>query len=487
MGRPAKGSVAWNPRASAWEVRVTLPTGARSKPIAMTGLPPCMVSPKAPAKGCACEACANAEANGQKVSRRMRDGAAVDAATSETVSEWFDRYYQAAERGAVGRKNRGKPQASVDDRRSMFRNWIEPTIGTKPMTSIANADLRAVVRKLDEQVLLRIRFYSEAEESSEATPRKGRKPGLSGKTAGNVWSEITNGFGEATNSKLDELRVLERNPAEGVMGPTTTEDREQAALYPAEIVTLLSCADILRERRRVYFVALYTGMRRSELERLTAADVDMVHGLITVRGKKTNAAKRQIPIEPALAPLLSRLVKARKAGPLLVVPRADGKGGASDVTKKDLERAKIDREALLLDDAEHMPFTFHGMRHTAITHWAVAGRDPKWLLIVAGHTDEEMTRRYLDKAAVVRNAFGAPHPMLPQDVVDDLLVGLETTADEIEVPSEAAPEFWQSIGFLADGDKSKAGNPSGLPAVLTSLWRPQRESNPRYRRERPMS
>lgn len=183
----------------------------------------------------------------------MRNGGAVDDATGETVSEWFDRYYEAAERGAVGRKNRGKPQASVDDRRARFRVWIEPEIGTKPMAKVASADLRRVVRKLDEQVLLRTRFYAETENETEE--RKGRKPGLSGKTAGNVWSEVTSGFGEATNSKLDELRVLETNPAVGVMGPTTTEEREQAAFFPAEMITMVSCSDILRERRRVYCLA----------------------------------------------------------------------------------------------------------------------------------------------------------------------------------------------------------------------------------------
>ncbi len=80
-----------------------------------------------------------------------------------------------------------------------------------------------------------------------------------------------------------------------------------------------------------------------------------------------------------------------------------------------------------------MPFTFHGLRHTAITHWAVAGRDAKWLLLVAGHSDEAMTMRYLDKAAVVRGQFGTPHPVLPPELVKRLLADVHPSA---EVPAE---------------------------------------------------
>lgn len=46
MARPASGSVRWNATANAWEVRVTLANGQRSKPIAMTGLPLCDVAPR---------------------------------------------------------------------------------------------------------------------------------------------------------------------------------------------------------------------------------------------------------------------------------------------------------------------------------------------------------------------------------------------------------------------------------------------------------
>ena len=66
--------------------------------------------------------------------------------------------------------------------------------------------------------------------------------------------------------------------------------------------------------------------------------------------------------------------------PLLDVPRGDGKGGAADLTRADLIRARLTRPDPTRDDDSQMPFTFHGLRHTCITHWAVAGKDELFLL-----------------------------------------------------------------------------------------------------------
>lgn len=85
--------------------------------------------------------------------------------------------------------------------------------------------------------------------------------------------------------------------------------------------------------------------------------------------------------------------------------------------RQDLESAGLTRADLFRDDERHMPFPFHGCRHTAITHWAVAGRPRHWLLAVAAHVSPEMTRRYLDLAAVVRGKFGSPHPTLPASIL----------------------------------------------------------------------
>lgn len=43
----------------------------------------------------------------------------------------------------------------------------------------------------------------------------------------------------------------------------------------------------------------------------------------------------------------------------------------------------------------------------------VPGRSFNWLLaLLAGHVSPEMTRRYVDLAAIVRGKVGTPHPKL---------------------------------------------------------------------------
>lgn len=340
-----------------------------------------------------------------------------DATSRETVATWFGRYYDAAERGEVGKKNQGKPQASVRDRRDRFRVWLERHIGHLRMSEVTADHLRAVVAMLDDQIRLRARFYEDDNGQREERGGKLRKPGISAKTGAHIWSEVTSGFREALSSKVDDLRVIKHSPLLGVQPPIRTRAREQEALFPSEVLQLLSCGDIPLRRRRVYAVAIYTGMRRSELERLEANDVDLEHERITVRGSKTDAAYREVPIEPALLPLLRRLLKERKKGPLLDVPSGQGSNGTADLMKQDLERAELRRAALYRDDAHTMPFSFHALRHTAITHWAVAGKSQLFLLTVAGHMDVMMTRRYLGKAALASSKFGQPHPPLPSSIL----------------------------------------------------------------------
>jgi integrase len=423
MARPATGQVEWRKGKDgieAWHVRVTLSKNDR----------PWVAIPNV-----AREDEAGALVKGKQISDRMRARGAVRASAGLSASEWYRDYYAAAEKGHVGRKNRGRPQAAIDGRRSRFATWIEPLLGTLPMAApreVVAERLRGLVKLLDEQVRIRAAFYRGERGRDDKT---GRKPGLSAKSAAAVWGEVTSGFREACSSKIDALRVRTQgdDPTRGVLPPESADDREQAALFPSEVVKLLACELVPLARRRVYAVAIYTGMRRGELERLRAGDVDFDHDVIRVRGTKTIAAKRTIPIEPELRPLLLALVaedEARKEleraegtepteAPLLDVPRADGKGGAADITRADLERAEVTRADLTRDDDTHMPYTFHGHRHTCITHWAVAGRGELFLLTAGGHTDVEMTKRYLAQASSLSAKFGTPHPPIPASLLGE--------------------------------------------------------------------
>ena len=205
-------------------------------------------------------------------------------------------------------------------------------------------------------------------------------------------------------------------------------------------------------------------MRVGELRNLTTDSVDFEHGVVNVRRQvradkkigrtKTRAGRRQIPIEANVEPLLRVLVEAvGEGGSLLRLPPAED---CAEKVREDLLASGVDREDVFADDGERQHFTFHGLRHTCITHWAVAGRGVQWLA-AAGHTDLNTTQGYVDTGLLLRGSFGQPHPPLPPELV----VGATD------------PELWRNYGKI---------DPK-LPESLRS----QRELNPCYRRERPVS
>jgi integrase len=454
-GRPAKPAPKWNADRAVWQVRVTLPKPEGAKPDddaprKVIDLPNIGWEDEARAKRVALLA-----------SDCVRRGEAVPLGVDETVAQWFTRYYDAAADGTIGRKNRGAPQVSAGDRRARFMKWIAPIIGSQPMARVTSDALRPVVKRLDAEIRTRAKFYDAGEKQE-----KGRKPGLAAKAARNIWGELTAAFREASTSKHDDLRVRSDDPTRGVQPPSSAEEREQAALYPSEVLALLSAPSetVPPYRRALYAVAGYAGLRVGELRGLTAEDVDLEHDVINVRrqnraGKgsartKTRAGRRQVPIEPTLRPLLEALMDHSEDGkPLLRVPPPED---CAELVRRDLLAAGCDREELFADDGERSHFTFHGLRHTCLTHWAVAGRPLPWLLSAAGHTSYEVTQRYIDAGMVMRGSFGQPHPPMPPGLLLEVSDGSGIWT----------PKQW-------------AKSPESL--------RPQRELNPCYRRERPVS
>jgi integrase len=123
---------------------------------------------------------------------------------------------------------------------------------------------------------------------------------------------------------------------------------------------------------------LYTGLRRSELVRLNVKDVDLINGVLYVRGTK---GKRDmpVPIHDDLKPVLKEIIR-HDVGPLF--PRWRNKDSLSRLFKKYARLAGLGDRKL------------HDLRHTFGSYLAIAGEDIKRIKELMRHRDIKTTEIY---------------------------------------------------------------------------------------------
>jgi integrase len=312
----------------------------------------------------------------------------------EVVSKWWERYLRY-------RELRG--QRAVAAAQSRFHRWIRPVIGGMRIALVTRADVEAIVRRLDRAI---------------------REGEISPKTAKNVFGEVRSAFSEARDSKQPNLRVRPDSPAEHVRGPDDGPSPERQILFPEEVVALLECDSIPRERRYAYAFAIYLGARSSELEALEARSIDLQHERVCVDGQidrdtggrratKTRRV-RSFDLEPALLPLARQLTEARPTGYLLRMAPIDQR---AKLLRLDLLAAGVRRPELHENRPGREWLTFHDLRHTCLTWMAARGDDALKIQWRAGHTAFEMTQRYIAAARNLPPKFGTPFPAIPSSLV----------------------------------------------------------------------
>ncbi len=103
--------------------------------------------------------------------------------------------------------------------------------------------------------------------------------------------DVQHAYDEAVNAKDQGLRVHVCEPARWVCrGPDGGEDRQGQILFSDELTALLvgknadpeAAPSVPVYRRQAYAMAVYTKARASELEALTADDVELEHQTITI-------------------------------------------------------------------------------------------------------------------------------------------------------------------------------------------------------------
>lgn len=352
--------------------------------------------------------------------------AAKRVPSTETVSDWFERYHDLKE---------ARGQSTVDDKRGRFRNYVERAIGHLVMADVSADDLEGIVREIDAAI------HSGA---------------IRWKTGDNIWGDVTAAFNEACRSKEPSLRVRSDNPTLTMAGPDRGDEAAKTILYPSEFVALVSCEKVPLVRRRLYAVAVYLAARANEIVALVAEDFDLAHRKVTIskqRDRKTDGNKktktkrvRVVDVEPELVPLVRSLMKERPEGRLFADAPPDEQRAV--LLRADLKSAGVTRAALHGDgDPAHLPIWFHHLRDTGLTWMAVRGDDPLRIQWRGGHTDFKTTQGYIAQGKNLAGGFGVPFPALPIALLGD-------AAD--------SDHGWTTDGSESDSERENEGVPNGI-------------------------
>lgn len=217
----------------------------------------------------------------------------------------------------------------------------------------------------------------------------------------NTFLGWTDGAGLTAGNPLDEIRRPKK------------AKKQPAFLSPGDLEMLIRCIDAHAELlsgqpgpnpddewlKAMIQVAVCTGLRRGELQRLRWTDVDLPQRLLTVRSRSGAETKtgheRQLPLRGDALDVLTRLHAETHTG--------DGHaGGGAVFTDRDGQPVKLDRiskrfkffvRKAKMPDRKRLHF--HSLRHTCGSWLAMRGVPQRVIQGILGHTEASTTEVYM--------------------------------------------------------------------------------------------
>ena len=185
---------------------------------------------------------------------------------------------------------------------------------------------------------------------------------------------------------MERLERIARNPFKTIakVQRNDADNRCRRAFTREEFTQLLAIAG---PRKVVYLAAVFTGLRRAELEQLEWGDVhlDVEKPFLNVRASTTKNHKRAvIYLHPDLIAELKAILPTKPHPKDRVF---SGRFPSRMVKfKADLKAAKIDYV-----NAQGQRADFHSLRYTLATYLALAGTQPRVAMEVMRHSDMRLT------------------------------------------------------------------------------------------------
>ncbi|MDH5235122.1 MAG: tyrosine recombinase [Gemmatimonadota bacterium] len=217
---------------------------------------------------------------------------------------------------------------------------------------------------------------------------------------------------------LHRADLVESNPARAVGAPKL-EKRLPGHLDRAQMETLLAAAVTQAQEGRFTDVRdlailelFYTaGLRLSELRGVNGADLDLVAGLVKVRGK--GRKERIVPVGAAAQRALREYERVRDVLVGAVGPTADRRAfflsrRGARMSARALHNAVVAR---LSGVDEGAGLSAHALRHTFATHLLDGGADLRAVQELLGHASVSTTQIYTHTSVErLKQVYRASHP-----------------------------------------------------------------------------
>jgi integrase len=267
--------------------------------------------------------------------------------------------------------------------------YVYPAIGSKPVADVTEQDIENVLA---------------------AAEKKARK------RLGRAWRKAARFQLYQVMRRLFDLairpgRLRTDSPISDYLRPGRDSQKLFGYLFPSELLALLGCKDVPIERRVLYALAIYTGLRKGSLFALTWPGIDFKHRTITSLQSKTGLPQMFEAPESLMALLALWHVHqgAPKTG--AVVARVPTREREARLLRDDLTAAKIERLTLFGEGGDNVqPMRFHDLRATFVT-WAMReGKGDGWISDRTGHLTPEMRARYARAARTLSDLDYKPFP-----------------------------------------------------------------------------
>ncbi len=258
--------------------------------------------------------------------------------------------------------NRRNPR-SWKSEESLFRLWIGPVIGDKPLGDIAPIHMEKIKADMAK------------------ADRAGRSIVYALAVVRQVFNyALTNDFYTGKNPA---------GPAGKVKRPTTDNKRLRYLSREQAADLLVELATISRDVHDMALLSIHTGMRAGEVFSLTWADVDLAGGVVLLKDTKSNKTRPAFMTGAVKSMLQSR---TKTAPAELVFP---GRNGKKIVQASDTFTRAVDKLGLnegITDRRQRV--TFHTLRHTFASWLVESGTDIYTVQELLGHSDLKLTARY---------------------------------------------------------------------------------------------